>query len=35
MVLNASTPSKEDDKKGFHERKPVPQPTKQKGPLND
>ena len=35
MVLYASSPSKEDDSKGFHERKPTPQPTKSKGPLND
>lgn len=35
MILYASTPSKEDDKRGFHEPKPVPQPTEKKGPLND
>lgn len=35
MVLYASTPSKEDDDKGFHKSTPIPQPTEKKGPLND
>ena len=35
MITFINIPSKEDDKKGFHEPKPVPQPTEKKGPLND